>query len=131
MKSSFVSATLLLAAFGVQAATITVSPWAPLFKGIEHATGIQQPTQAGERNQRANCLKIDLNDPDVKFFATPRTAYALVTPGVVQVGSLLGPSSFPLARLTLRSQPGALFGPRGMLASHMTSPTSFKPNVLP
>jgi hypothetical protein len=63
---------LLLAAAGVHAANITVSPWQPVFKGIELASGRQEATVAGEFNHRVLCYRVDLGDPDVVLFTTPK-----------------------------------------------------------
>jgi hypothetical protein len=63
---------LLTLCAGVQAATITVGVWAPIFKGVALASGQQQKQTAGEPDQRVLCLRIDLTDPDIKLFSTPR-----------------------------------------------------------
>ena len=55
-----------------QGAVITVDPWTPIFKGIELAGGQQQATEAGEFNHRVLCLRIDLTDPDIQLFGTPK-----------------------------------------------------------
>ncbi len=51
-------------------------PWVPLFKGIEHAVGTNQPGVAGNfpRLQVAHCIRVDLTDPDVRLFTTPAAA---------------------------------------------------------
>ena len=54
------------------AADITVSSWNPIFKGIELASGQQQATVAGEFNHRTYCLRVDLTDPTIHLFATPK-----------------------------------------------------------
>jgi exopolysaccharide biosynthesis protein len=56
----------------VRAAVITVDPWAPIFKGIDLAAGQQQATEAGDFNHRTFCLRIDLTDPGVHLFTTPK-----------------------------------------------------------
>lgn len=56
------------------AAQITVGPWTPMFRGVELASGQQQATLAGERNHRVLCLRVDLTDPDIKLFTTPKCA---------------------------------------------------------
>jgi hypothetical protein len=66
------ASALLSGAGGAKAAMITVEPWAPLFKGIDFATGRQQAVFTGERNQAVSSLRIDLADPDVVFFGMPR-----------------------------------------------------------
>lgn len=54
------------------AAVVTVGPWAPLYQGVEIANGQQQAQLAGERNHQVLCLRIDLSDPSVKLFTTPK-----------------------------------------------------------
>jgi hypothetical protein len=50
-------------------------PWVPLFKGIDHATGANIPGSGGFAElQAVNALRVDLTDPDVRFFTTPRYA---------------------------------------------------------
>jgi hypothetical protein len=51
--------------------------WKPLFKGIEWAGACttrlpSNPGTPGVRTQRVNALRIDLKDPDIRFFSTPR-----------------------------------------------------------
>lgn len=55
----------------LQAATITVGAWQPLFKGIDLAYGQQQATLASEPDHQVRCLRVDLTDPDVSLFTTP------------------------------------------------------------
>jgi exopolysaccharide biosynthesis protein len=49
-------------------------PWTPLFKGIDHAVGTNTPGITGNfpELQVAHCVRVDLTDPDVRFFTTPR-----------------------------------------------------------
>lgn len=63
------------------AAVVVVDPWSPLFKGIERSLGTNYPstvyTNAGvvrtnDTLQVATCLRIDLLDPDIRLFTTPR-----------------------------------------------------------
>src|SRR6187549_1610906 len=62
-------------------ATIVTTPWLPIFKGVERAVGTNFPdttiTNNGvvwvnSRLQVVNCVRVDLLDPDVQFFTTPR-----------------------------------------------------------
>src|SRR5437870_5288301 len=50
---------------------ITITPWRPIFKGVEHAIGTNTPDGSIPRLQVANCVRIDLSDPDVQLFTTP------------------------------------------------------------
>ena len=51
-------------------ATITVGPWTPIFQGIDLASGQQAPG-AGEQRHEVRCLRVDLQNPDVRLFTTP------------------------------------------------------------
>ncbi len=62
-------------------ATMSATAWRPLFKGIDHAIGTNvgttlytnnEVTYTISRLQSVNCLRIDLTDPDVQLFSTPR-----------------------------------------------------------
>jgi hypothetical protein len=63
-------APLLLATSGLRAEMV-VTPWQPLFQGIQHARGTNYPDDTIPRLQVANCLRIDLSNPDVMLFPTP------------------------------------------------------------
>ncbi len=80
MKRLFCLAALF-AVLSVSHATLVVSPWNPLFKGIDHAVGTNFPSTIVTNNgviftdstlQVVHCLRIDLTDPTVQLFATPR-----------------------------------------------------------
>lgn len=64
-------AFLLASAGLLQAATVTVGAWKPIFRGIELASGQQMGTLAGEPDHQVRCLRVDLTDPDVSLFTTP------------------------------------------------------------
>ncbi len=53
-------------------AHMVITPWTPLFKGVEHALGTNFPDGTIPRLQVVNCVRIDLTDPDVQLFSTPR-----------------------------------------------------------
>ena len=72
MKRSILAVSLMLFTFAVSAATVTVGTWTPIFKGIDLAAGQQEATVAGEKNHRTLCYRIDLTDPDVSLFTTPK-----------------------------------------------------------
>jgi hypothetical protein len=67
----------LLCCNAAMSSTITVGPWMPLFKGVELATGQQLPETLGELNQQVLCLRIDLSDPDIALFTTPKCTNCL------------------------------------------------------
>jgi hypothetical protein len=48
----------------------TVGSWSPIYKGVEQAGG-QTTVNSGPGNQEVRALRIDLLDPDVRFFTTP------------------------------------------------------------
>jgi hypothetical protein len=50
-------------------ATISISPWTPLFKGVDFATGTADASEP--RRQQVVALRIDLADPTIQFFSTP------------------------------------------------------------
>jgi hypothetical protein len=72
MKNSIYFLGFLLICAATQAATVTVGPWVPIFKGIELASGQQQPQTTGETYQQVLCLRVDLTDPDIELFTTPK-----------------------------------------------------------
>jgi len=73
----FLSLALLFgAACGVQSSPV-FGPWTPLFKGIDHTVGTNNPGIAGNfpnERQVVHCLRVDLNDPDIQLFTTPRAS---------------------------------------------------------
>jgi hypothetical protein len=64
----FSVAVLLTIPQGVEAA-ILVEPWKTIFQGIDYATGSSDASEP--KLQRVNALRIDLSNPDIKFFSTP------------------------------------------------------------
>ena len=53
-----------------------LGPWTPIFKGIDHAVGTNNPSIAGNfpELQVVHCVRVDLTDPDVQIFPTPRAS---------------------------------------------------------
>ena len=51
-----------------------ITPWIPLFKGVDHATGASNDP----RLQQVNALRIDLLDPDIRIFTTPTNGAGLL-----------------------------------------------------
>jgi len=68
----FALALLLVASPATLAAPVP-SPWIPLFKGVDQANGTNTPGISGNFSelQVVRCVRIDLNDPDVKLLTTP------------------------------------------------------------
>ena len=58
----------MFAASAAQGAT-SVTPWVPIFQGIEQATGTNSAATYG--TLAVNALRIDLHDPDIKLMLTP------------------------------------------------------------
>src|ERR1051325_3343106 len=52
-------------------AGVVVTPWMPIFKGIERAAGTNSPDATIPRNQVVNILRVDVTDPDVELFTDP------------------------------------------------------------
>ena len=72
MKATLTTLGLVFTVATATAATITVGPWTPIFKGVDLASGQQQAVTAGELDQRVLCLRVDLADPDISLFTTPK-----------------------------------------------------------
>src|SRR5256714_10654042 len=72
MNKMLVPGLLMAAVLSVQASTV-LGPWVPVFKGIDHAVGSNAPDGGGMPNlQVVHALRIDLSDPDIQLFSTPR-----------------------------------------------------------
>jgi hypothetical protein len=73
MKKLILSAAVLLTAI-LSNATMVVSPWIPIFKGIDRAGGTNFADATIPRLQAVQCVRVDLTDPDVQLFTTPRAS---------------------------------------------------------
>src|SRR3954462_984029 len=62
----------LLTAGAVAYAENIVGNWEPLFKGIEHASGQAVVDGTTPRQLQVQALRVDLLDPDIELFSTPR-----------------------------------------------------------
>jgi hypothetical protein len=51
-----------------------VTPWQPIFKGVERAVGTNFPDGTIPRLQVVHCVRVDLTDPNVQLFTTPRAS---------------------------------------------------------
>src|SRR4051812_11736898 len=56
----------------VARAGITLSSWTPIYKGVESASGQAVPDGSVLRLQQVRAVRVDMLDPDVQFFTTPR-----------------------------------------------------------
>src|SRR5437667_7453714 len=74
---------ILLAHITASRANLIVGPWTPIFKGVDHAAGTNCPPTTVVNNgmsitdstlQVVHCVRIDLTDPDVQLFTTPRAS---------------------------------------------------------
>jgi hypothetical protein len=67
---------LVLMPFSAALAGPALGPWVPIFKGVEHAVGTNNPDIAGDfpELQVVHCIRVDMTDPDVQFFTTPRAS---------------------------------------------------------
>jgi len=62
----------------VMRAEMVVTPWVTIFKGIDHAIGTNFADATIPRLQVVNCVRVDLSDPDVQLFTTPRATNYIV-----------------------------------------------------
>jgi exopolysaccharide biosynthesis protein len=53
----------------------SLDAWTSLFKGVDYttgyATGVTSPTNSSPRSHQINAMRINLGDPDIRFFSTP------------------------------------------------------------
>ena len=79
---SFLASIILLFPFAPipQAAELVIGEWTPVFKGIELSISTNLPGIGAPipRRQVAYALRVDLTDPDVEFFTTPRIEFNYV-----------------------------------------------------
>src|SRR5687768_17606618 len=66
MKLAFLTGIVLFVAAAARGAS-TVSPWVPVFQGIDQATGTNDGTIS---TLSAHAMRIDLRDPDVRLITT-------------------------------------------------------------
>jgi len=73
--AAFFLAQVCFACFSARAGAAH-GPWTPLFKGIDLSTGTNQPNVVGNfpRLQVVRCVRVDLTDPDVRLFTSPKAA---------------------------------------------------------
>ena len=65
---------LLIPAASVTAGTV-LGPWVPVYKGVDYAVGTNTPGSGGFPDLHVICtMRVDLTDPDIRLFASPRTA---------------------------------------------------------
>jgi exopolysaccharide biosynthesis protein len=68
---TFLLALLFLSILAVPA-SMTITPWMPLYKGVDHAIGTNFPDAVNSTLQVVHCVRVNLQDPDVALFTTPR-----------------------------------------------------------
>ncbi len=78
--NALAGAVLLSWLCGSALAGPTPGPWEPIFKGVDLARGTNTPGIAGNfpRLQVVRCVRVDLTDPDMRFFATPAASNPLL-----------------------------------------------------
>src|SRR6187399_723017 len=64
----FLTGVVCLCVYSARA-TITVSPWLPIYQGIEFASGEADTNEV--RLQKVRAVRVDLSNPAVAFFSTP------------------------------------------------------------
>ena len=69
----FSFALLILAIAKRSDATTIIRPWQPIFQGIDYSSGSLTDNNL---HQLVNVLRIDLSNPHIHFFSTPKTAQA-------------------------------------------------------
>ncbi len=79
MKQLLLLCTLVPLLVSTARATIISTPWRPLFKGIEHSAGTNTADAVIQRLSVANCLRVDLQDPDVQLLPSPPNTNNYVT----------------------------------------------------
>jgi len=88
MQTSFrlvLAATLLATGLSARAATM-VGLWKPIFKGVDHSASTNLPGGDFPNRQVVHAFRVDLTDPDIRFFTTPRiSSYSA---GVREIGAL-------------------------------------------
>jgi Phosphodiester glycosidase/Purple acid Phosphatase, N-terminal domain len=74
-QTALVLVLLMFARFNLTASPLP-GPWTPIFKGIDLAYGTNNPSISGNfpRWQTVRCVRIDLTDPDIRLFTTPRAS---------------------------------------------------------
>lgn len=65
-------AAISLALCPLARAQQALGPWAPLFKGIDQTQGTNTPTVALPNQHVVYLLRVDLHDPDIRLFSSPR-----------------------------------------------------------
>lgn len=53
---------------------MVLTPWTPLFKGIDHAIGTNKPSGTYPNLNVIHAIRVDLQDPDIQLFTSPRIA---------------------------------------------------------
>jgi hypothetical protein len=74
MKRAFFLVLLLSLSVPISRANMVITPWKAIFKGVDRAVGTNYPDAIFPRLQVANCVRVDLMDPDVQLFHTPRAS---------------------------------------------------------
>ncbi len=63
-------------------ASTVLGPWVPLFEGVEHLVGTNTPGAGAMPDLMViNALRVDLTDPNIQFYASPRIASGYTVDG--------------------------------------------------
>jgi hypothetical protein len=65
----FVTLGVMLLAVNAVHGDVSISPWVPIFKGIDQAGATNDAAVAGRYSAKA--LRVDLQDPDIRLLVTP------------------------------------------------------------
>jgi len=83
LMKNVLSVALLFAAVASAQADMWVGEWKPIYRGVDHAVGTNSPsavvtnngvTFTNSRLQVVHCVRVDLTDPDIQLFTTPRAS---------------------------------------------------------
>src|SRR5215212_8718074 len=88
IRSLVLALFLLLVWLPCSRSNMAVTPWQPIFKGVDRSVGTNFTNFAAMatiltnngivytngRLQSVNCIRVDLTDPDVQLFTTPRAS---------------------------------------------------------
>src|SRR4051812_24169466 len=66
LKKFSLFALALTLAFAVRA-EIVMTPWIPIFKGVDRAAGTNNADATIANHEVANCVRVDLTDPEVRL----------------------------------------------------------------
>ncbi|MDB6037556.1 MAG: hypothetical protein JWM99_1397 [Verrucomicrobiales bacterium] len=51
-----------------------IGPWIPMFKGVDHSVSTNLPANSADQLQVVHAIRVDLLDPDISLYSSPRIA---------------------------------------------------------